>query len=701
MKRNAVIVGVLGLGAVALACMPDLTDTVHFISGKVDFGAPPSPLIIAPLGETANRPTTIVGHDYSWVEQSEINKMWSALERAESDRNWAEARKVAQLILKKVPDDAETMRDRLEIYGEIAKRGVPADLPNYLTARAQKPDVKTLSTIAGGRGWLAPHAKYALAAVSYDNGKRAEAASLYEAAADSGSPRYEPALMMAARINLRDGATENQISHGEELLRRMLSERPNTRFRASINGWLLRVNFLRKLYADALVGYLGQIDERGNPDEQALVISSITMTANAIGPKDAKLIRTVLLAQPKYLEPYLNYRLYHSEAKKADLQQLANFAQVVLKKHPEAVLKMSTLARLAEISYLTGDHRQALSFANRSLAATGSDRRDLATYVKGASLAKLGRTDRALEAFAGFEKTYKGSYLGRAVRENRALLFEKKGEFGKALDEYFANGYRYDVAYLLDVRMTLNEVERYVQAHPSHRLKLALGYRLLRAEKYDQAAGVFASIPTKERLLLAEVSNKEYGWAEGYDKIVDPLVTAKDLSRLSEQARTATTHEATAAALYKLASYYYERRNLLLYNADLWKGMRSIAFAYFWNEEFAQPGDTNVVRRHHYEHECLMHAKQICLAIAKDYPRTKSAPKALYRAATASRRLANFNTWWRKEDRHQLLYRQAASSLRKLYTLYPNDPLAKKAKKYESVFISEGREAARFTMFEG
>ncbi|RYG62544.1 hypothetical protein EON77_22095 [bacterium] len=148
--------------------------------------------------------------------------------------------------------------------------------------------------------------------------------------------------------------------------------------------------------------------------------------------------------------------------------------------------------------------------------------------------------------------------------------------------------------------------------------------------------------------------------------------------------------EAKPEAMYALASYYYTRRNLLLYNASLWKGDRVTALGMYWSDTTNDATDRKTRIAHAYEHECLARARATCLAIAKQFPDSPWAAKALYRAATAERRLADFNPMWRDLSRYQTnFWRAAAGHLEELATRFPNDPLATNARKYAKVFQEE------------
>ena len=138
--------------------------------------------------------------------------------------------------------------------------------------------------------------------------------------------------------------------------------------------------------------------------------------------------------------------------------------------------------------------------------------------------------------------------------------------------------------------------------------------------------------------------------------------------------------------------------NLLLYNASLWQGSRGMLAAYFWNEKIGTRDDRLSWVEHHYEHECLFQARKILLQASETGKGTETAAKALYRAACATRRLANFNGWWRQKSGINL-GKECADLMRRVYTEYPASPLSSNARKYEVVFREEAKGVARQNLF--
>ena len=331
---------------------------------------------------------------------------------------------------------------------------------------------------------------------------------------------------------------------------------------------------------------------------------------------------------------------------------------------------------------------------------------------------RLGRKAEALASLENADKVLNGSYLKRPSLELRAILSENLGDLAGALDMYRKLKYSYDVAYLVDVRMSVDQVGAYARANPDPLLRLSHGFRLLRADRLAEAEKVFAAIPEADRRKMAKVGSGDYAWLQNdspgstLDVIADPLTTVRDLQAIEKKVNE-TTGEARLAARYELASYYYTHRNLVLYNAAMWDGSRGLLAnlvtndAYTWagtrgvvsgtNSTVTTKADEDAIRKHHFEHEALYRSRQICLDIVKENPKSAVADRALYRAATASRRLANFNPWWRDYDKNGNIYASAANLLKRVYTEHPGSPLAANAKKYEKVFRDEMK-AGGFTL---
>src|SRR5205823_2435337 len=101
---------------------------------------------------------------------------------------------------------------------------------------------------------------------------------------------------------------------------------------------------------------------------------------------------------------------------------------------------------------------QALDWVRTALGAGPNAR---ALFVRGATLHKLKRLVPAMADFQTILARFPASPLRRAAREEIAIIDEAQGNLSAALDQYFELGYQCDIAFFLDGRMSLPEIERY------------------------------------------------------------------------------------------------------------------------------------------------------------------------------------------------------------------------------------------------
>jgi tetratricopeptide (TPR) repeat protein len=356
-------------------------------------------------------------------------------------------------------------------------------------------------------------------------------------------------------------------------------------------------------------------------------------------------------------------------------------------------------AQVAELAYHARNYSDTEKYLS-GIPESGSGA-DLASYLRASTYDRKGEISKAISELAEFDKRYPTSALRKGAAEYRATLKIRQNDLSGALDELLKLNYAYDIAYLLDVRMSPEQVRDYVRSHATHPraelFRISLGFRFLRQSRYDDSIAQFESVPTSKRLKLVQAGSTYADSEPGmphYDQIPDPVQTARDLKRLESAAGSGANR---AAAMYALASYFYTRRNLMLYNAALWNGGRSVLASL--NTGVTTPKDADAVRAHSFEHECLYRARKVCLKLAGAFPENPVTAKALYRAATATRRLADFNPYWRSAPKSVVSYEEAASLLKQVYTKFPGDALAANARKYEKVYLEEGEEAMRYRMF--
>jgi len=714
-----------GLAEYVHSCSGETYDSVHYNDAQPDFGAVPSPVVITSWEEKPSRPVPgsegWEGEPYDEAKEKaaadRVAKLREDLAAAYKAGDYATAEKALTSLVTENVDDKELLRDQLEVMRLAPKEHVPqASILAYMEARRDTKSDANLRVVADDpkSGFLQAFALYGIAALKYDGGKYDEAAKIYEAVAATfkDSPRKETALIMAVRTRLRgvrqtDGkwkiAPEN-LEAGKRDIAMLRADYPSSRFLDNAYDWETRTLFLDGKYSEAFLRYLRQYGRAKDYDGRVSALASLEELKDTLKGAEADKVRAGLLSEPELLQPYLEYRLYHGEDRKKGLDGLVTLAKAVLDKKPSTGLSAGILARLAEISYLKGDYPTAEDWADQSLKTESGD---LATYVLASAQFKQKDVDKAADNYRKLIHDFEGSYLVGASRENLALIYEGRADWGKALDEYRALQYRFDVATLVDVRMSVEDLQQYIASHQSDpelpKFKFALGLRYLRKENLDEAERWFKDISDEDRKKIGEVGSQDYSWFGNDDKkgprdtMADPMDTIRDLRGLKEKFAAATTPNDKAAAQYALASYWYERRNLLLYNAAFWGGARSV-LAGFWDAGIDKQGYAKAIEDHHYEHECLWKARKICVLLAKDYPNSPVVPKALYRAACASRRLADFNPYWR-EKLAKPLWNESIALMERVAKEHPNDPLAKNAAKYAKAFKEERDGTSRQEMF--
>lgn len=760
----------------AVACS-GYFNSVHFLSTP-DFGVPPPPFMIGSWGEDKGRPVPFASEypepsDPGCSERTElrakvIQRLLKDGSAAEGKQDWDKALSLWDKAKIPAPgcgytpaektdydkvDIEEFRADRIEVLGELAKSGGVDGAKDYLEVTAKLGDLAGLTAISGNPSsrFLRAHALYALGIAAYDKRDLTAAQGLFQQAATLGGPRRERSVVMAIRSLLASGSWQDGVPEesnpanllvAKQLLQDFKKEFPDSRYKRNMVGWEARAAYLSGDRVGAVQTYLDLYRTQTGQEDAVSQLSSIRRITRELTPADATALRAALISKPGLLAPYLEFRVYHSKATVAELGQLVDFISEVTKNQGAVALGGDISARLGEIAYLQGKHDEALKYAEAALGDAKSERRDLATYVKAGVLNKQRKANEAFVTLSDFETKFPKSYLIRPMLEFRASLAEKLGKWPVALATYRTLNYRYDFAYLVDVRLPVAQLLQVAKdpllVKDAEVLRLAAGYRRLRVNDFAGARAAFKSVPDAARYALLKVGSKEYqGFSKpdpkGFiDRIPNPLTTVSDLERL--------TADRTPKGKYALASYYYSHRNLMLYNASLWDGMRNNVLHPIdwskvpasegpqtwqikpsassadmqglaseggvfsgWNSYIATKADRDAINAHFHQHECLWRAREICIALAKSSPKSDVTPLALYRAATATRRLARFNSWWDKESLeatgNKTFYVEAANLLKQLYTQFPKHALAKNARKYEKVYRQEKKDNAYATMF--
>lgn len=738
MRRPLRWVGILaGLVApLALAHVFLIDRGVHFKDHDVDFGLPPTRYAryygnIMLEGPIWRPGTTYIAHHWSEDEEELRNRESKALKLLkngwafEQRGNLAEATAVYRSMLRQGVGDAAFLRERIELSKDLSGHFAQG-LPEFL--RATQPLNKHRSPLPESAApILRPYLAYHRALHTED--RKAQADMVTAAAVAAPHSRWADAcLITAARSLLEerdDPPTAADMARARPVLERLLLRYPHSRFAPSARGWLARIDYLKGRTAEAFEGYREELRhaagfDRSNallslafcelrlgrrPDATATLLrryseAPLSVRDTYLGDfrrqlwqftaRDARKFWKLLEAEPHLLGEYVDYRGDFTEPT-PDLIALA------LRIQPARGVEGShVLARLAESALRQRRLDIAARTASRAIRRPiRPDDDALARFVLGSCARRRGNLRAARDHYARLVRRHPGSFLADGARENLAILNERLGDLGAAIDLYDDLGYEQDMAYLADARMTPEQLRDYLSRPGARHRELftyTLGLRYLRQGRWQAAESVLRRLSGKSRTYLG----KPIGWfADEVDpnEVQDPLVTCRDLSHLDRAVKRARSREKKAAAMLAMANYYYGHRELLLYSPRLWNGTRAYAISFSWNDRIATAADRRALARHHDEHECLAHTLRICQEIVRRYPNTRTAPHAAYRGACAAERLANLAPYWRWTNHRRDLLGQSVRLMR-LAGESDEAKLRTRARKYAGVF-SDLRDDAR------
>jgi len=592
--------------------------------------------------------------------------------------------------------------------------------------------------------FLRARALYQQASIAYEWFDFRRALELYQQLLHEfpKSNKREAALIMIARCAILPATDEGrQVPAGETALASLRREFPASRFRSAAKGLQARVDLLEERYSKALSAYLSigdtesiaeicrslsgpalqharvdllaaymrRLNAAKSYTEYEWTIAGINRIKRHLARQEIVQFHKRLLSDPDTAAAYLYYCFCHTDSHAADTKRLAQIAETIATRFPAAKLSSFMQVGIAEIYYRQGRYDRALSWCTRCLER--EPHYDRALYARGAALHRMGRLREAGADFDALLKYCSNSGLRPAAHEEAALIAEDAENWSSALSHYFALDYHLDQAYLLDVRMPAAAIESYIHTADARESQIlatgwrtrdegkqtvckrselaaySLGIRYMRDEKWDLAERWLKSIPTA---LYRAFSRGRAEWEDPASP--EPLKAVHDLRKLHEAVQRAGSPRARAQAMFRYGSYYYQHGTLLLYNCAMWRGERSESFGLWWSDIGVPKRVRTAVRSYMYRHETFARTLSICLAAYEENPSAPIAPQALYRAACASRKLANMNSWWREEDHHRNHWLTAVQLMKRFARRYPHHPLAAEARKYARVFKEEGRD---------
>jgi len=773
----AAVIGATTLASVVWACYGELVDSVHFYGPnrwmkpiKVDFGRVPQAIMPPNSNDELRRGGTAYG------ASSEDQKQQRKYNRARA-RNFEVQGEFRRALRAYELSDAEPalVQERRELFNALGFRNV-AGLQGYLRVRYQGIYRQELSrqhllnSLLGSTvdSRLTPFIDYFAVEVKSSVAGPALARRYWQYAQKyNESPRAESAMIMAIRMMLTELRDENptagQLAEARGWIERLLARYPKTRFRFNALGWLGRIELLSNRTGKALDCYLRQARDASSENERWHAYDSIfTLCAKAgrtdkavlwllrqrslnaspalqvqsasvlqaafpaLKPRESQFVQRELRQDPILLYTYIAFRIEFTRLSPAQEQNLLAFCESSLAKLRDVPGKL--LSRLAQLNYNVARYASCARLASRAINSlpSRSEERLRARYALAASYARQGLYQKSIREYRSLIRANPPTYLKQSAQESLALLEERHGDIVKAAILYQDLRYPFDLAYLVDAKMTPEQLSRLIgvghftdeaqverfapfsrRATPSKKVLIyTLGLRLLRQERYSEARRCFLRLSKHDRLNsgMLEANRKELVsdgsiGDEEAPKRVDPIQVVNELEELTRKSLQGTTPEARAQAIYTKAAYIYHRRNLMFYSMGLWQGDRSMILGIFWSKSVNDQSDERALAKHLAEHECLAHSLRLCDELVKKYPHAKVVPEALYTAALAASRLSNFNTIWR--DRGPLLLKIAINRLDRLTREFPDHKLTKAARKYKGVFVADLQNALYWQKEDG
>ncbi len=716
---------------------------VHFKDPAIDFGAPPSRYALFPSGDSmgpggadeAWRPgTTYLVDD---VNQNIVNDVQADSTRLERKATGLEAAGQYRQALSAWRwgwnhgvGDPSFERERIALLTVLTRNPHEKGAQELLSATAAVHPTRKIPDVSAVGPALQPFALYRKIDASPGDPLTTSKAlwRLYQLYPHS--PMTEAALISIPRHLLasRDSAPADvQLSLSRQAMATLASQFPHSRFLSHIEGWRGQIETFSNNYAQALQHYRRQLAIALTVDEKKKALDSIALCEEELSHRfnaaiarlqiygvsperylrmqgatslgltlenfsgvDARRFWNRIADDPRLLSIYLDYRVEIGHPTVEILSLFKNRGQKAM----HSAYRGHFLARLAQASYRLKRYDQAAAFASRSLRShpAASDQA-MDHYLLGSVAKKSGNYAQAQVRYERILRRFPQDYLCGGARENLALLYERKGRMGDALDLYRKLKYDFDVAYLLDVRMTPSQVAAYVSSHrrdpQASLLRYSLGMRYLRADRFVEGERVFASMSEKQRRSLDEIYYRvDRDRSDPPDRIQDPLKTCRDLRHLYRVYQRAVGNESKAEALTQIADYYYDKRDLLLYNPALWHQCREVTMAFSWNPLVASRQDDLALRKHHWDHECLARTYVLCEKIRTRFPKSSVRFRVAYREACAAEHLSNFNEYWRWEAHRSHLIDRSVE-LMKVAMRSPDKELAAKARKYKWVFADQ------------
>lgn len=601
-----------------------------------------------------------------------------------------------------------SLPDRIAALRAWRHPGQSADLKVYLRARDAVDDLKTGKAEALLTGLTREpyrsHAEYLRASILYGTARGATRAAEGYRRLLARNPKHQAARYMLGRIAYQQGiatdeedgtpraATQEMRPH----LRAAAKEYdacarldPSTSLGLDATGMAGGCYYRLQEYPEALLRYCRQLAALKPGEENFAAMVSADWCLGKMSLEQHAQFQKLAVAEPICAAIYLDLNLYYGTPGAKGLHRLGLYAVEVLKRHPRAPLSGRLLTHLALVEDRAGRYANAERLATAALRASPAGiLRDQARWQYALTLHHQGRFRPAMREYETLATGAGLAKMRRGAHEAAALVAERAGDYPGALYHYFALEYRSDYGYVADCLASPNDLRAFLKRYPRHPranlIRYSLAFRQMRAGEYAAAISTFRSLGSwldvAEKAYAADTSRKGKRWP--------PLKMAGVLLNCEQQEARARTDREKAKWAYEAARAIFHQRHLVFYNGALWKGGRTTAFEWGMGPKNVEKPfaplsaeEKRTYERYQEEHAALYQALQRFLKIAKQYPKTPEAPKALYSAALCYSFLPSLESYWgtqRKED----YAAKEVECYHRIQRDYPRDPLAVAARKW-------------------
>ena len=480
---------------------------------------------------------------------------------------------------------------------------------------------------------------------------------------------------------------------------RVRREYPRGNYAGEAQGWIAYLLLHSGDRAGALVEYYRLLGAAPDDDARHNALVSLSLTRDRATEEDMQRIEAQLAHEPVAALAYAYHNIFNyssnagsyaidygsnltretermkekmreevmAEAKRKEILRIATFATRLMQRYPQAVISGRFALRVAQADLELGEFQAARVMAERALKlSVRGDERAEALWVKGVAAHQLRDYRTARQTLTTLVNEFPNGDLVEGARRLLAMVAEDAGDLDAALEQYLALKYQDDVAYFVDVLMTPEQLAGFIERHPRVKsrdeLLYSLGVRYLREWRWNEARATLTRLQTvkdddqwfsyydRTHHASAKESGGNYNSESGIlaSWVLRDLQTINDLNHLQRIVDEAQGDEAKAEALYQLASYVYEERELLFYNPAVWGRGRPWKLYYLAEQNnFRAPGEAQVFWDYLQSHDYPARALPLYLEVVRRFPHTRAAHDALYTAAVCHERLANFNGLWR------------------------------------------------------